>query len=136
MPGPPPKRSAERRRRNSPLAETVHVPGLSVTHPEVDHRLHHLARDWYESLAQSGQAVYFEPSDWQAALVVARSLSKVLSAKKLSAVAFAAVWAAMGDLMTTEAARRRLRVEIERVDAPDDDSGVTKMDDYRDMVGS
>src|SRR5690349_6944547 len=120
--GPAPKRSSERRRRNKENApDTVAATG-PVEIPPADEEWHPIAREWYDSLAASGQVRYLEPSDWQAARVVATELSSYLKSSKRSAQMFAALWAAMGDLLTTEAARRRLRLEVERDtgDAQDD----------------
>lgn len=136
--GPVPKRSTERRRRNkssqvdtvAPIVETVEIP------PAED-RWHPIARDWYVSLQTSGQARYFEPSDWQAARYVAEVMSRHLKAKRLSAQLFAAVWSAMADLLTTEAARRRVRMEIERGDGEQQQpASVTAMADYKQRLGA
>lgn len=117
--GPVPKRSTERRRRNKADAPeivvvTVEENAVEVAIPPVDESWHSIARDWYLSLEQSGQSKFFEPSDWQAARYVAELISKNLRQRKISAVMFAAVWSAMADLLTTEGARRRVRMEIER----------------------
>jgi len=88
-------------------AEPVEAPPLGFT-------THEIAMQWYESLASSGQARYFEPSDWQAARVVAHEIGRMLNKKEASGQLLTAVWSAMGDLLTTEAARRRVRMEIDR----------------------
>jgi len=62
----------------------------------------------------SEQAHYFEPSDWAAARMLAMEMGRMLNAGKPSGQLLAAVWAAMGDLLTTEGQRRRLRFEIDR----------------------
>lgn len=66
------------------------------------------------SLAGSGQARFYEPSDWQTARYVAESMSRNLSAGRFSSQHFAAVMSAMTDLLTTEGARRRARLELDR----------------------
>lgn len=134
--GPVPKRSTERRRRNKSKVtktKTVTAPG-TVKAPAVSSTWHPIAKAWFRSLATSGQARYFEPSDWQAARFVAEAMSRNLKAgQRFSAQLFQAVWSAMGDLLTTEGARRRVRIEIEREEAgkPAD---VTVLDEYRDML--
>lgn len=138
--GPVPKRSSERRRRNKESQpDIVQIVGAAaVTIPPVDERWHEIARSWYESLADSGQAQFYEPSDWQAARLVAEVMSRNLKqGKKFSSVLFASVWAAMGDLLTTEADRRRVRMEIERnPDAGKPAAGVTAIADYRKRLAS
>lgn len=128
--GPAPKRSSERRRRNKDSkAETVKVAGPFEV-PPAKSTWHPVAKEWYEALKISGQAQFFEPSDWAAARFVAEAVSQNLRSKRFSAQLFAAVWSAMGDLLTTEADRRRARLEIEReLDKPP--AGVTALDEYR-----
>lgn len=135
--GPVPKRSTERRRRNKEgtpdtvraIVETVAVPApLTTWHP--------IAKAWYESLESSGQSKFFEPSDWAAAQYVAESMSVNLKQRRFSSQLFAAVWDAMEDLLTTEAARRRVRMEIERGPEQLELAGVTALADYRDRLGA
>lgn len=87
---------------------------------------HPIARAWYESLQVSGQAPLYEPSDWAAAVFVAESMTRLLRGRKLSAVGFAAVWSAMGELLTTEGARRRVRIELER-EEPEEEEGADEL---------
>lgn len=113
--GPIPKRNAERRRRNTEgKAETIRVAG-AVKAPALPPGVNPLARRWYLSLKRSGQSQHFEPSDWTAAMLVVEQLTRLLeSDKPVSGKDFAAVWSAMNDLLTTEAARRRARIEVAR----------------------
>jgi len=131
--GPVPKRSSERRRRNKDSqVESVKPLRERVDQPPAEDRWHPIARDWYESLAESGQAQFFEPSDWQYARVVADALSRNLKQRaKFSAVLFASVTSAMNDLLTTEGARRRVRLEIERAGIGETPASVTAIADYR-----
>jgi hypothetical protein len=138
--GPVPKRSTERRRRNAgSKVETVKVEGLGpVDMPAADPTWHQIAIDWYDSLAKSGQSIFYEPSDWQYARLVAEVMSRNLKqGKKFSAMLFTAVQSGMSDLLTTEADRRRVRMEIER-DPPGDKqpAGVTAIADYRDRLAA
>lgn len=136
--GPVPKRSEERRRRNAGKdADRVSVEG-TVEVPEADATWHPIARDWYLSLGASGQGQFMEPSDWQAARYVAEGMTRNLESGKFNANAFAAVWSAMSDLLTTEGARRRVRLEIERNTGGEQEApaGVTAIGDYRKRVGA
>lgn len=139
MPGPVPKRSTERRRRNTESkVETVSViVGATVEIPAPEEAWHPIARDWYLSLAKSGQAQFYEPSDWQYARYVADVMSRNLKQRqKFSAMLFAAVQSGMTDLLTTEAARRRVRMEIDRGgDAPAQPASVTAISDYQKRLG-
>lgn len=136
--GPIPKRDSERRRgtkrKDAPgPADKVMVQAPPVEAPKPEDSWHPTARDWYLSLAQSGQGRFMEPSDWQAARVVAHGITEILEATRFSAHGFAAVWAAMGELLSTEGARRRVRMEVHRqTEVPED---VPVMEDYRKVLG-
>lgn len=113
--GPVPTRSDQRRRQNkNPEGiDTVKAPGFHAEQPTADELWHTMARDWYESLATSGQARWYQPSDWQTARVWAELLSRQLSSGRPSAQMVAAWQQAATELLTTEGARRRARIELE-----------------------
>lgn len=101
--------------------------------PPADEGWHPIGQDWYRSLEESGQAQFYEPSDWQAARLVAEELSRYLHSKKRSAMMFSHIWSAMGELLTTEAQRRRVKIEVERRGdgEGDSDADVTDLDAFR-----
>jgi len=113
--GPAPKRSSERIRRNADYnVETVKVDGV-VEQPPLDiDGLHRVAVDWYESLAESGQAMYFEPSDWQLARILAVYISEQMYASRPSAQMLQAILQGMNELLVSEKSRRQVAMEIER----------------------
>lgn len=135
MPGPVPERSDRRRRQNKPdleIAEAPAAPAVSI--PATDAEWHPAAARWYESLAASGQARWFEPSDWAQAWVWAEFLSRALYQGERPSSQLIAAWSAGAtELLTTEGARRRLRIELARAGAVDEDaeSAVTALDEYR-----
>lgn len=113
--GPVPKRDEDRLRNNAPDVPITKVAmSGKVKVPPCPPRVHQIARDWYGSLKESGQSKYFEPSDWAAALLVCREMSRHLENQRPSSEWFKAIWAAMNDLLSTEAHRRRVRMEVER----------------------
>ncbi|GIJ50018.1 hypothetical protein Val02_69040 [Virgisporangium aliadipatigenens] len=136
--GPVPKRSVERRRRNSTGITTQVQPQSQLNAPPLDFPAHPVAARWYASLAESGQSHFYEPSDWAAACLVAFDLTRHLNSGRVSAQMLAALWSAMGDLLTTEAARRRVRMEIDRSvdDGEADAARVAVMAAYRRGVGA
>ena len=119
--GPVPKRSSERagHRTKAEQPDKVVVP-VACQVPPASEGWAEEARRWYESLAESGQSRYFEPSDWAYARLLARLLSDQLGKARPSSEMMKAVLTAMNDLGTTEGARRRLRIEVER---PASDAG-------------
>lgn len=134
--GPVPKREEVRRRRNKDEAGPV-TRGSAARHvpvPRADPEWHPIAKRWYASLKESGQAFWYEPSDWATAYYVAEAMSRNLKDGKFSGVLFQSVMSAMTDLMTTEGARRRARMELEREESADD-ATVTAIADYRTALG-
>lgn len=139
MPGPVPKRSDQRRRKNKtegpePVKAPTAIEPPAI--PEPDSAWHPIARDWFVSLGKSGQHAFYEPSDWTTARYVAEAMSKNLNQYKFSSMLFAAVMAASTELLTTEGARRRLRVELERGGPVEIPPEVPIMAQYRRNVGN
>lgn len=132
MPGPPPKRSEYRRRPNSPEPDRVGMDGSSVEMPEPDEHWHPLAKDWYLALRESGQSLFYEPSDWQQARFVAELMTKIMAEGKTNANLVTAILSAGTDLGVTEGARRRMRVEIDRAASTADDEAAKLMSEYGD----
>lgn len=132
--GPVPKRSTERARRNKVDTTQILMIG-EVEIPEPDPNWHPAGRMVWDSLANSGQAKYFEPSDWAAAHLLCGEISRMKLARRHSAQMLAAVWAGMGDLLMTEADRRRAHVEIMRQKPSENADGqlasVTRLDRHR-----
>lgn len=118
--------------------------------------LHPIARRLYNSLKESGESEFFEPSDWEAARLAAELTSRMLGADfdyvfrhwhqcedkkckcdmpvgEATPASVAAIWKLWQSLMVTESDRRRARVEVERgVNAGE--AGPTALDAYRKMV--
>ncbi|MFF3673556.1 hypothetical protein ACFYYS_06140 [Streptomyces sp. NPDC002120] len=86
---------------------------------------HPLARSFYDSFGQSGQSFYFEPSDWQTLTILCDHMSQLLTAATLNGELFQAVLSFSEDMMTTEASRRRMRLEtpVEHHQAPEPAQG-------------
>jgi len=114
--GPVPKRDSERIRRNKPDIETdtiqvigeVIVPELGLSDP------HPIVADLYESLRDSGQARYYEPSDWEFARLTCHFLDQQVKASRPSGQILAVLHSMMTDLLISEGSRRRVRLEVER----------------------
>lgn len=140
--GPIPKRSEERRRRNkddgpglikAPSGAPEDLPDL----PDPDQLWHPIATDWYLSLRESGQAAFYQPSDWAVARYAADLMSKVLlSERGPNGQLVAALNSVMSSLLTTEGDRRRARMELERQKPSGPKlASVSPLDSYRDIAG-
>lgn len=164
MPGPPPKRSEERRRRNDPaagapvkvdldriaegededslpflIAQPVKIPTIPRAGDEDEETpnpadWHPFAVELWESFSRSGQALFWEPSDWMVAKIICESISRDLKPQfvgstqgtesypsepiyeriPLKGASLGAYLKAFGQLMLTEGERRRLSIELER----------------------
>lgn len=128
--GPVPKRASQRRRRNKDSEpETVEAPVMPVGAPPVKKSWHPVARQWYEALASSGQATFYEASDWATAYLIAEAIDrelkpqvvgttdqgKVIKASLPPKGASLSAWLkAMSSLLVTEGDRRRVQLEVER----------------------
>lgn len=104
------------------LAEEGMIPAVENWHP--------VAKTWYESLAKSGQRIYYQPSDWATAYLLAESISRdlkpqfvgvneesgevIYEAIPLKGASLAAYLKGFSSLMATEGDRRRLQLELER----------------------
>ena len=116
MYGPIPKRDSERIRQNKPLVPTeiVQISG-EVPVPDLDiPNAHPMITDFYESLRDSAQSKYYEPSDWQYARLTMVFLDGLLKAGRVNGNILAVVNSMLGALLVTEGERRRVRMEVER----------------------
>lgn len=141
--GPIGKRSEERMGHRSkeekdsitkaPSGPPADLPDL----PDPDALWHPIATAWYLSLRESGQAAFYQPSDWAVAQYAADLMSKVLHSEKgPNGQLVAALNSVMSSLLTTEGDRRRARLELERKKpAGRSDADVTVLDDYRAAFG-
>lgn len=139
--GPIPERSEARRRRNKPDGpEPVQAPPGPPAEipelPEPDGLWHPIASGWYLSLQTSGQAQFYEPSDWATARYAAELMSRVLLADRPNGQLVSALNSVMSTLLATEGDRRRARIELERKKTSQEvPAGVTALDDYRAAFG-
>jgi hypothetical protein len=134
--GPVPKHSTQRRRRND-NGITEAKSGRTPKPLPLREGLHPLASRWYASLAESGQARFYEPSDWATALIIAEAVD--LYARKPSGALLSSILAGSTVLLTTEGDRRRLRLELVREDEQsmdDDDRADATVSDLRARLSS
>lgn len=140
MSGPPPKRSDKRLGNHTPAGPPVQkAMGAAVVKvPRASPSWHPLMKDWFRSLKESGQAQFYQSSDWQTARLLAEIMSYELSSGEgVKASMLGEFNRAAASLMTTEGERRRLRLELQNPagsgDA-DDDATVSIMEHYRDKL--
>lgn len=137
--GPVPKPAAQRRRKPRPSDNTTTVQVAPAGDPTAliermpSDEWHPIAKEWFTSLGRSGQAAFFEPSDWALARFGAMLMSEVAMSDRPSAQMVVSILQITSSLLSTEGDRRRLRLELARgpqIDA-DEVASVSAMDDYR-----
>lgn len=120
--GPIPKRTTERRRRNKPEVPVVRLPhgdAHELGWPEPGEWEPFIVR-LYRSLSVSPMARDYFQTDVEQAWAVMEFGHRMFngagthSGRGVSGQSFAAWLSALAELGTTEGARRRLRIEIER----------------------
>lgn len=154
--GPAPKREAQRRRTNKPEVPVDVAEAGDAGRPPANEKWHPIALGWYESLAVSGQAVFYESADWHTAYAMSEAMSREFKPQFVGMgedeegkpkpiimeiaprAAFLNAWLkACAVLLATEGDRRRLRLELTRKGAeeavPDD---VSQLDEYRRRIQS
>lgn len=140
MPGPAPKRDGERVRRNKPTVALRIGQAQPATPPAEDRKWHITAKRLYRSLKNSGQTTFWQQSDWEYARLTMDELSKALKTAKdkpLRAGQLAELNKMLAELMVTEPARRRARVELQHAagDEAETHATITDITDFRGMYG-
>jgi hypothetical protein len=105
-----------------------------VKPPTEDRAWHPYAKDWFRALKRSGQAQFYQESDWREAKLVAWLITQELSSPTGARAGMMDVIFSRADaLMTTEGARRRLRVELTTPKIVDEakEATVSIMEQYR-----
>ena len=136
MPGPAPKRSDQRRRRNAPAAEPTKVVG-AVDAPPLGFRAHKLVTSLYKALRESIEGQYFSAADWQRARIELHYLNELLMSDRVpGAQAWSAVQAGLSALLVSPADKRRIGIEVQRAVADEDaEAAVAVMADWRGKLG-
>ena len=112
-----PRLSDERRRRNTsegpPLLKLApRTPWSAASEPS--DAWHPVIIGWYNGLRDGPEADFLTPAGWAFVRYLAERESANLASTRPSAMVSALFVAAQADLLTTEGARRRLRIELER----------------------
>lgn len=127
------QRHGHRTKAEKEAITKVPVGGGPLPAEEPDETWHPIAQYWFRSLGESGQRIFYEPSDWAEARFLAEVMSRCLESGRISAQLVAAILSGASRLLTTEGDRRRVRIELERaaqVDA-DEEAAVAAIDEWR-----
>lgn len=136
--GPVPKHSEDRKRRNADSVvetEKVVIESQDVVIPEADANWHPIAVRLWDSLAISGQARFYEPSDWALAYSLMDDLTYYKCATKRSGQMLASIYSQMSSLLITEGDRRRVGIELARKTSEElESAGVMEMNKWREAL--
>lgn len=121
MPGPIPNREADlarpRHRGQGDAAPVItHGDLRPVSIPRADPEWHPTARRLWDSMKTSGQASFYQNTDWAYAYFLMGEMTAYLNASKRSSMMLTAIMAAMTPLCLTEGDRRRVRIELTEPD--------------------
>ncbi len=103
--------------------------------PQPDPDWHSTAKMMWEASVSSGQADFYESSDYFYLWHICEELSKYKSTGKSSAMMLQSLNQAMERLLLTEGDRRRVRLELENAPTGPDPAKVTIMSEYKANLG-
>lgn len=125
MPGPVPNREANlarpRSRKGSEIQPVTRGVLKPVVVPRLDPKWHKIAKMLWNSVKDSGQAEFYQQSDWAFLYSVCEDLSEYKNPKvdrngveytKRSGQMLQTIYSAMERLLITEGDRRRVRLEL------------------------
>lgn len=139
MPGPVPEREqnlARPRSRKGGDQQAVTKGELrGVTVPHADPDWHPIARKLWDSLKTSGQADFYQNSDWAFAYSICDDLSYYKGAGKRSGQMLQTIYTAMERLLVTEGDRRRVRIELHEPEGDETPAAVLAIADYQKELG-
>lgn len=133
--GPVPNREEDlarpRSRKGSDEQEVKKGLMRKVTVPRADPDWHAIAKQIYNSLKKSGQSDYFQDSDWAYAFMLCEDISQYKKSKQRSAMMASTIYSALGNLLVTEADRRRVRIELQEPEPETTSASVLAIADYK-----
>lgn len=145
MSGPVPNRSEDlarpRERKGKDVVPVTKGELRKVRIPAADSKWHPIAKRLYNSLKTSGQADFYQNSDWALAWSICEDLSVYKMPKydritgeeyyKRSGQMLQTIYTAMERLLVTEGDRRRVRIELSAPEEEGESAAVLAIADYR-----
>lgn len=141
MPGPPPKRASQRRRRNVPKSYGGAIPDMGAAAVEPPARLgfpaHPLIRALWRSLRTSAEGCYYGAADWQRLRLELWYGNQLMSRGVPGAQAWATFQAGLSALLISPVEKRRLGIDVRPIAADEDEgAAVLMLAEYQRWVGS
>lgn len=139
MPGPVPNREADlarpRSRKGSDQQSVTKGELRPVSVPNADRDWHPIARRLWDGLKSSGQADFFQNSDWAFAYSLCEDLSVYKKSGKRSGQMLQTIYSAMERLLVTEGDRRRVRIELHEPEDESTPAAVLAIAEYKKDLG-
>jgi hypothetical protein len=125
-----------RSRKGKEYSEPISKGELrKVSVPHADPEWHPIARRLWDSLKSSGQADFYQNSDWAYAYSICDDLSLYKLSSRRSSQMAQVIYTAMSNLLVTEADRRRVRIELHEPDTGEDVASVTAIKGAKAALG-
>jgi hypothetical protein len=108
----------------------------NVKQPRADAAWHPIAKRLWKAMGQSGQASFYEPSDWAVAYSLMEDLSAYKMSRRRSGQMLQTIMSSLAALLLTEGDRRRVQMELERPSADGDEvsAKVEAMSEWRNRL--
>jgi hypothetical protein len=139
MPGPVPNRESDlarpRERKGSDQVSVTKGTLRETKVPHADSDWHPIARKLWDGMKSSGQADFFQNSDWAYAYSLMDDLSEYKKSGRRSSQMAQVIYTSLGNLLVTEADRRRIRIELHEPDTGEDEASVTAINGARAALG-
>ncbi|AVE00387.1 hypothetical protein SEA_OZZYJ_6 [Streptomyces phage OzzyJ] len=139
MSGPVPNREADlarpRSRKGGDVQEVTKGEMRPVKIPNADRDWHPIARRLWDSLKTSGQADFYQNSDWAFAFSLCEDLSYYKKSGKRSGQMLQTIYSAFERLLVAEGDRRRVRIELHEPESETTPASVLAIADYRQELG-
>lgn len=139
MPGPIPNRSTNlsrerdaNRGNDRPLLKKGTLRSVEI--PDPDPEWHSTAKMFYMSFMSSGQADFFQDTDWAYIWNLCEEMSDYKRTSRKSAQMFDSLLKGMNNTLATESDRRRIRIELEEPEVQDD-AEIVAISDYKAQLG-
>ncbi|AKY03613.1 hypothetical protein SEA_IZZY_6 [Streptomyces phage Izzy] len=139
MPGPVPNRESDlarpRSRKGGDVQEVTKGVMRPVKIPNADRDWHPIAKRLWDSLKTSGQADYYQNSDWAFAWSLCEDLSYYKKSGKRSGQMLQTIYSAFERLLVAEGDRRRVRIELHEPEPETTPASVLAIADYKKELG-
>ncbi|MGW4158709.1 phage terminase small subunit [Streptomyces sp. NPDC004788] len=137
--GPVPNREEDlarpRSRKGADQQSVTRGEMKPVKIPNADRDWHPIARRLWDSLKSSGQADFYQNSDWAFAYSLCEDLSHYKKSGKRSGQMLQTIYSAFERLLVAEGDRRRVRIELQEPEPEETPAAVLAIADYKKDLG-